>query len=68
MTHPSKRQMRFFFHWDMFLLMFLHVFIPYYFFPGFASLFYCICFYISAFHCFDFVNIVGIHTLKVNIR
>lgn len=47
MTHLPKRQMRFFFHWDMFLRMFLHLFIPYYFFPSFAFLFYYICFFIE---------------------
>lgn len=68
MTHLPKRQMRFFFHLDMFLLMFLHLFIQYYFFHGFAFILYCIYFYISAFRCSDFVNIVDIRTLKVNIR
>lgn len=68
MTHLPKRQMRFFFYWDMFLLMCFACIYPVLFLPRFCFPVLLYLFFYCASRCSYFVNIVGIRTLKVNIR
>lgn len=68
MTHPSKRQMRFFFSLGYVLADVFACIYPVFFLPRFCIPVLLYLFFYCTSRCSYFVNIVGIRTLKVNIR